>query len=69
MIEIKKGAHRLETKRCPICTEVITGDEIILAKHVAQEHAEPKNRMGEIIWTNPPHEAVFMGKLYKPSKS
>lgn len=69
MIEIKKSASRQETKRCPVCTESVKGDEINLARHVASEHATPENRRGEIIWTNPPHEAVFMGKLYKPSKS
>ncbi len=65
MIELKKGAVRLETKRCPLCKESIEGDEFTLARHVAALHAAPKMRMGEIIWTKPPHEAVFMGRLYK----
>lgn len=65
MIEMTRRTRELQTSRCPVCKQAVPGDTATLAKHVGQEHAKPHMKMGEIVWTNPPHEAVFMGKLYK----
>lgn len=65
VVKAKRKRRGERILKCPICPSTVTGDMDTLTDHISNAHTAPQNRMSGILWINPPHEAVFLGKLYK----